>query len=114
MTALAKETCVPCKKGEGRLDAREAEGLLKTIDGWTFSNSPNGQSIEKSFNFKNFSEALAFVNRIGPVADEQGHHPDITFGWGYVIVVLTTHDVLGLSRNDFIVAAKIDELQAKA
>lgn len=112
MTALAKENCIPCKKGEGKLDTKEVLALLKTLDGWQLGNLES--KLEKNYKFKNFLEALAFVNRLADVAETEGHHPDITFGWGYAMIALTTHDAGGLTRNDFIVAAKIDEVAKKA
>jgi len=69
--------------------------------------------ISRRFKFKNFSDALAFVNRVGALAETEGHHPDITFGWGFVSITLSTHAVDGLSENDFILGAKIDKLIQK-
>ena len=65
--------------------------------------------LEKNFTFKNFSESQKFVNEVGNIAESQGHHPDIIFGWGYAKVIITTHAIEGLSENDFILAAKIDK-----
>lgn len=108
--ALAMETCTPCKKAdeELRLDPRTAENLLEQLDNWVIE----GNAIVRRLPFKNFVDALAWVNRAGAIAEEAGHHPDITFGWGYVEVKLTTHSIGGLSRNDFILAAKIDKMAA--
>ncbi len=110
MTALTKEKCEPCESGVGKLTSKESEELLHTVDGWQMV-SLNG-AIEKNWDFKDFKAALAFTNRLGALAEKEGHHPDITLGWGYVMVALTTHSVQGLTRNDFIMAAKIDELAA--
>lgn len=80
-----------------------ADGLL-TLDGW----KAEGEWLKKRFEFRNFSESLAFVNKIGEIAEVADHHPDIKFGWGYAEIELTTHDVGGLTRNDLEVAEKID------
>ena len=66
--------------------------------------------IEKKFNFKNFLESQKFVNKVGEISEQEGHHPDILFGWGYVKISITTHAIEGLSENDFILAAKIDKI----
>ncbi len=105
--SLAQEKCVPCVKGEGKLDVREAEDLLKNLPNWVIEQS----NLVRRINFKNFVEALAYVNKLGELAEKEGHHPDIRFGWGYVELELTTHDAGGITRNDFIMAAKIDTLQ---
>jgi 4a-hydroxytetrahydrobiopterin dehydratase len=101
---LTEERCKPCKKGEGKLTSGEAMMLMGDLDDWIFYPD----RIEKRWEFKGFKKPLALVARIAEVAHRENHHPDIHFGWGYVEVVLTTHSVGGLSRNDFIVAAKID------
>jgi 4a-hydroxytetrahydrobiopterin dehydratase len=104
MTPLANEQCVPCRDGSGKLEPPEALLLTGEIDGWTFFP----KRIEKRWEFKNFKDALALVAHIAQVAHVQDHHPEIRFGWGFVEVVMFTHAVGGLTRNDFIVAAKID------
>ena len=101
---LAKEKCKPCRKGEGKLTSGEAMLLMGELEDWIFYPD----RIEKRWEFKNFKKPLALVATIAEIADKQDHHPEIRFGWGYVEVVLNTHSVGGLSRNDFIVAAKID------
>ena len=104
--SLVAEKCVPCVKGEGKLDVREAEDLLKTLNEWVIE----GAELIRRFNFKDFNGSLDFVNKVGKVAEDEQHHPDIFFGWGYAEIRLTTHDAGGLTRNDFIVAAKIDKI----
>lgn len=101
---LTDERCRPCKKGEGKLTSQEAVVLMGELDDWVFYPD----HIEKRWEFKNFTQALALVAHIAQVAHHEDHHPEIRFGWGYVEVVLNTHSIGGLSRNDFIVAAKID------
>jgi 4a-hydroxytetrahydrobiopterin dehydratase len=106
MSELTQKKCVPCEGGVAPLTLSEAEKLLTELSGWTLS--PEAKQITKSYRFKNFAEALLFVNKIGALAESEGHHPDLTLSWGKVDVVLTTHSIKGLSVNDFILAAKID------
>ena len=101
---LTAEKCKPCRKGEGKLSGQDAMMLMGELDDWTFYPD----RIEKRWEFNNFRRALRWVATIAKIADEEDHHPDIHFGWGYVELVLNTHSVGGLSRNDFILAAKID------
>lgn len=105
---LAQKKCVACEGGMPPLNKIEAEVLMKQVNGWTLSADAN--IISKTFRFKNFASALAFTNVIGEIAEAEGHHPDISLGWGRVEVALTTHAIKGLSENDFIVAAKIDKV----
>ena len=106
--ALATEKCAPCKGEEAKISSKEALEMVKELNDWQTQEME--AKLFKDFKFKNFVTAQAFVNKVGELAEEQGHHPDISFGWGYAEIVLTTHDVGGLSRNDFILAAKIDAL----
>jgi 4a-hydroxytetrahydrobiopterin dehydratase len=103
---LAQKHCVPCEGGVFPLARQESEPLLKKVVGWQLS--ADALSISKHFTFKDFAEALAFVNTVGAIAEGEGHHPDLTLAWGKVGVSLTTHAIGGLSENDFILAAKID------
>ena len=104
---LTNKKCKPCEGGVPPLSADEAKKLHSALKGWGLSP----KKIEKSYEFKNFVEALAFVNRVGAVAESEGHHPDIFLhSWKWVRIDLWTHAVDGLTENDFIVAAKIDEL----
>lgn len=105
---LSTESCKPCKGEEARLSSDDVQALLKEVDGWL--SQEMDRKIIKDFKFKNFKQAQAFVNQVGGLAEQQGHHPDISFGWGYAEITLTTHATGGLSRNDFILAAKIDGL----
>lgn len=104
---LTQQKCVACEGGVTPFNQIEAEVLLKQIPGWVLST--DAKSISRHYEFKNFSEALVFVNKVGAIAESEGHHPDIELGWGKVNITLTTHAITGLSQNDFIVAAKIDE-----
>jgi 4a-hydroxytetrahydrobiopterin dehydratase len=106
--SLDKKKCVPCEGGIKALTSEQAKELQKNTPEWMISDKAT--SIVRTFKFKNFKESLGFVNKVGEVAEEQGHHPDFSFGWGYCHVVLMTHSIDGLHKNDFIMAAKIDEL----
>ena len=89
-----------------KLSGEEIEKALNDLNGWKVA----GKNLKKRFEFKNFSEALDFVNKVGAAAEERDHHPDINFGWGYAEFSITTHDRGGLTHNDFDLARKIDEL----
>ena len=108
MTDLAGKTCVPCRGGVPPMARSEAESYLQDAQGWALMD--DGQRIERKFQLKNFKEALDFVNQVGALAEDEGHHPDITFGWGYATISLYTHKIKGLHENDFIMAAKINRL----
>lgn len=109
MSELAQKKCVACEGGMAPFNRDEATVLMKQLNGWTLSG--DARWISKEFKFKDFAEALAFTDKIGAIAESEGHHPDIQLSWGKVIVELTTHAIKGLSQNDFIIAAKIDELK---
>jgi len=106
--ALIDQKCVPCEGGTMPLTIQEAETLMKDLNGWELTNG--AKKIEKDFKFKNFAESLAFANKVGAIAEAEGHHPEIEIGWGKAEVELTTHAIGGLSMNDFIIAAKIDKI----
>lgn|SRR5690242_13174612 len=108
MTDLASKTCVPCRGGVPPLKGKELDGFVKQVLGW---NVVNGHHITKTFTFPDFVKALAFVNKVGAVAEEQGHHPDILLSWGKAEITTWTHKIDGLTESDFILAAKIDRLQ---
>jgi len=102
---LAEKTCVPCRGGVPPLTAEQVRPLAAQVDEW---NVVNNHHIEKEFRFSNFKTALDFVNRVGAIAEEQGHHPDIYLAWGKAEVKIWTHKIDGLTESDFILAAKID------
>jgi len=109
MTNLAEKVCVPCKGGVPPLNGEEASELLAKLGGgWQVVD---GHHLEKDYHFKNFREALAFTNRVGELAEAQGHHPDIHLSWGRVALTIWTHKVNGLTESDFILAAKADLLE---
>ena len=105
--ALADKRCVPCEGGTPALTRGEIEPLAAQVETWKVED---GKRLTKAFKFKNFLEAVAFVNIITPVAEAEGHHPDLHVRWGEVRVILWTHAAGGLTENDFILAAKIDQL----
>jgi 4a-hydroxytetrahydrobiopterin dehydratase len=105
---LADKQCVPCRGGVPSLEGSKVDELLSQLDGWAIEK---GHHLTRSFTFPNFVTALAFVNKVGDVAEEQGHHPDIHLAWGRVKVETWTHKIDGLTESDFILAAKIDRLQ---
>ena len=111
MSDLLKKKCVPCEGGVSAFDISEIHKYQKKVDGWDiFKNYKNIYHLEKKFKFKNFLESQNFVNEVGRISEEEGHHPDILFGWGYAKINITTHAIEGLSENDFILAAKIDKI----
>ena len=106
MSLLDKE-CVPCKGGTPPLTGEEVQPLLGQVPEWVLGG--DGVNIARKFTFEDFKAALAFVNGVGGLAESEGHHPDISFGWGYAEILLYTHKIKGLHENDFIMAAKIDQ-----
>jgi len=107
MSTLASKTCVPCRGGTPALKGAELHTFSHQLPNWEVINEHH---IVRTFTFPDFKEALAFVNRIGEVAEEQGHHPDILLTWGKVGITLWTHKIDGLTESDFVMAAKIDQL----
>jgi 4a-hydroxytetrahydrobiopterin dehydratase len=108
MEDLATKKCEPCEGGMPALKGLELRRLYGQLEGWTMVNEHH---LEKEYLFQDFRQALDFVNRLGEVAEQEGHHPDIFLTWGKVKVTLWTHAVGGLSENDFILAAKADALR---
>ncbi len=106
--ALTQMKCVPCQGGIPPLPRDQAERLLAETPGWTLNDEAT--QIRRRFAFANFAEALAFVDKVGQLAEYQDHHPDITFGWGYAEILFFTHKIKGLHQNDFIMAAKVNEI----
>ncbi len=107
MSDLADRACVPCKGGIPPLTPEEIEPLLERVEGW---NALDGHHLSKMYRFRNFVDALAFVNRVGDVAEEQFHHPDLYLSWGKVRVDIWTHKIDGLTESDFVFAAKCDRV----
>ena len=103
---LTEKKCVPCEGGTAPLSRTEAALLLKEVSNWQLED----KMIRKQFKFKNFVEAIKFVNKVAAVAEAEGHHPDIEIKWNKVTLELWTHSIGGLSENDFIVAAKVNAI----
>jgi 4a-hydroxytetrahydrobiopterin dehydratase len=110
MSELASKTCVPCRGGVPPLKGQELADIHKRIPQWAHWKIVHEHHITRTFTFPDFKEALEFVNRVGDVAEAQGHHPDILLTWGKVEITLWTHKVDGLTESDLIMAAKIDGL----
>ena len=109
MTDLAAKTCVPCRGGVPPLQGPELEKLQRELPHWRVVDEHH---LERAFEFRDFKTALDFTNRIGQLAEEQGHHPDIHLAWGKVTVLVWTHKINGLTESDFVLAAKIDRLKS--
>ena len=108
---LDKKDCLPCKGGIPPFAISEIHKYLKKVDGWDVKKKEgNTYFLEKKFSFKNFSESKKFVDQVGDIAEKQGHHPDIVFGWGYAKIQIFTHKIYGLVESDFILAAKVDKI----
>jgi 4a-hydroxytetrahydrobiopterin dehydratase len=111
MSDLLNKKCVPCEGGILPFDISEIHKYQKKVDGWEVTkNEKTVYFLEKNFKFKNFLDSQNFVYKVGEISEKENHHPDILFGWGYAKVSITTHAIEGLSENDFILAAKIDEI----
>ena len=107
MENLADMKCVPCHGGVPRLAGEELGRYAAQVPGWRVVDEHH---LRRDFKFTNFRDALAFVNRVGELAEAEGHHPDVRVGWGYAEIEIYTHAIDGLSESDFILAAKIDAL----
>ena len=107
MTELAEKTCVACRGSVPPLKGGELTGLLHQVSGWTVVRDHH---VQKEFSFPDFAGALDFVNRVGAIAEEQGHHPDVYLTWGRAEIKLWSHKIDGLTESDFIMAARIDRL----
>ncbi|WP_440995398.1 4a-hydroxytetrahydrobiopterin dehydratase [Arhodomonas sp. SL1] len=104
--SLSEKHCVPCQGGIPPMDRDEAERHREQLPDWEITGEP--MRLRRAFRFRNFQQALDFVNRVGEIAEAEQHHPEIHFGWGHVEVEIWTHKINGLHENDFILAAKID------
>ncbi|MEL7371157.1 MAG: 4a-hydroxytetrahydrobiopterin dehydratase, partial [Myxococcota bacterium] len=109
MSDLASKKCIPCSGEVPALKGDELAPLLAQLEGWEVVEEHH---LTRTFTFKDFVEALAYVNKVGAVAEEEGHHPDIYFTWGKARIDIMTHAIDGLSESDFILAAKIDKISA--
>lgn len=108
MDQLGEKKCVPCEGGVDPLTRKDFEGYLEQLPLWSVDGD---KYIHREFQFKDFVEALSFVNKVGEIAEDEGHHPDILIhGWNKVKITLWTHAINGLSINDFVMAVKIDQI----
>ena len=111
MSDLTEKKCMPCEGGVLPFDTSEIHKYQKKVDGWDITKDEEEVFfLLKKFKFDNFLKSQEFVNEVGKISEEEGHHPDISFGWGYAEIKVTTHAIKGLSENDFILAAKIDKI----
>jgi 4a-hydroxytetrahydrobiopterin dehydratase len=109
MSDLLKKKCAPCEGGSFPFDISEIHKYQKKVDGWKIEKDEKEIFfLKKEFKFINFLESQKFIIEVGKISEEEGHHPDILFGWGFAEIKITTHAIKGLSENDFILAAKID------
>ena len=110
MDDLADKKCIPCEGNIPSFDKTEIHKYLKKVDGWDVkSDKDNIYYLIKEFKFNNFLESQNFVNKVGEIAEKDGHHPDIWFGWGYAKIKIVTHAIKGLLESDFVLAAKVDK-----
>lgn len=108
---LSQKSCVACGGGVTPLNSDQANDLAKQTPDWKITSEGEApKKISREFKFKNFRNALEFVNKAGEIAEAEKHHPDIELGWGYVNITVQTHSINGLHENDFILAAKIDKI----
>ena len=111
MSDLADKKCIPCEGGIPSFYIGEIHKYLKKVDGWDVkSDDDKTYYLIKEFKFKNFLESQSFINKVGNIAEIEGHHPDIWFGWGYAKIKIFTHAIKGLHECDFILAAKVDNI----
>lgn len=110
MVHLTKQKCVPCRGGEPTLTSEQIENLKPAVADWQVIEKDKIKKLYRKFEFTDFVKALDFTNKIGKIAEEEGHHPEIALGWGHVDVEWWTHKIKGLHNNDFIMAAKTDAL----
>ena len=111
MEELYKKNCVACDGKTPAFEINEIHKYAKKIDGWSVKNNQNKNFyLEKEFKFDNFLKSQKFVEKISVIAEREGHHPDISFGWGYAKIKIYTHAIKGLAESDFILAAKVDQI----
>ena len=111
MTDLHKKRCIACDGSIPSFDTSEIHKYLKKVDGWDVKkNKDQNYYLFKEFKFSNFLDSQKFINKIGELSENEGHHPDISFGWGYAKITIFTHAIKGLAESDFILAAKIDKI----
>lgn len=112
MESIGQQKCVPCSGGVPKVTEAEIAELKPQIPEWNIIQIDGEQRLERIYKFPNFESALDFTNRVGAIAEEEGHHPALLTEWGKVTVTWWTHDISGLHQNDFIMAAKTDSIAA--
>ena len=111
MSDLHNKKCIPCEGGIPGFNITEIHKYLKIVNGWEVKEDENKiYYLIKNFKFKNFLESQNFINKVGEIAEKEGHHPDIWFGWGYAKIKIFTHAIKCLHESDFILSAKIDKI----
>ena len=111
MDDLVNKKCAPCEGGIIPFNISEIHKYQKKVDGWDIlKDKKEIFYLIKKFKFKNFLESQNFINKVGEIAENEGHHPDIAFGWGYAKVKIFTHAIKGLHESDFVLAAKVDKI----
>lgn len=113
MSRLAEERCTACRSDAPPVSEAEAQELLRELPGWRIVEREGIRRLERVFTFPDFAQALAFTNRVGALAEAEGHHPALLTEWGRVTVTWWTHAIRGLHRNDFVMAAKTDRLASE-
>ncbi len=111
MAGLTQSSCIPCREGAPTLTAAETAALLPQVPAWRTAELDGIQRLRREFEFKDFRTAMDFALQVGELAEREQHHPDIHLAWGKVTVEIWTHKIRGLHQNDFILAAKIDEIR---
>jgi 4a-hydroxytetrahydrobiopterin dehydratase len=111
MSELIREKCTACRRDSPQVTETDIAELKPQLPQWTLEERESVKRLERAFRFRTFADALRFTNRVGALAEDEGHHPAILTEWGRVTVTLWTHKIRGLHRNDFIMAVKIDSLQ---
>ncbi|HSF83246.1 MAG TPA: 4a-hydroxytetrahydrobiopterin dehydratase [Anaerolineales bacterium] len=109
--ALSSEHCEACRAGAPKVSTEEEKSLMSEVPGWEVVEREGIRQLEKAFKFGNFRDAIAFANQVGEVAEAEGHHPALLVEWGKVTVTWWSHKIRGLHRNDFILAARTNELE---
>ena len=108
---LSNKKCIPCEGGIPAFTIEQINDFLKKVNDWNVSeDEKNKFYLIKEFSFKNFISSQMFVNKVGDIAENEGHHPDISYGWGYAKIKIYTHAIQGLAESDFILASKVDKI----
>ncbi len=111
MSDLSKKKCIPCSGEIPAFTEDEIKKFLPQVKDWQYKSNDNGNFyLCKDFKFENFETSLNFINQVSQIAEDENHHPDLKFGWGYANIVISTHAINGLAESDFVLAAKIDKI----